>query len=113
MMSNWAVMQGGVVTNVIVADEDAAEILALILSEADEFILVTDATGPALIGGDVLNDHFRSAQTYPSWLWDDESWSWVAPTPYPEDGNGYTWDEDTLAWIPFPQVDPSPHDPQP
>jgi hypothetical protein len=108
-MSNWAVMRSGVVVNVIVADEGAAEILALIIPDADEFILVTDATGPALIGGDVLNDRFRSAQTYLSWLWDDESWSWVAPVPYPDGGNGYTWNEDALAWVEMPPApEPEP-----
>lgn len=109
-MSNWAVMQGGVVTNVIVADEDAADILRLILPDADEFIAVTDETGPALIGGDMLDGRFRHAQPYPSWVWVGESWSWAAPVPYPEGGNGYTWDEDAQTWVamPAPESVPAP-----
>lgn len=110
-MSDWAVMQEGFVSNVIVADDDAAPLLAILVPEADDFILVTDTTGPAFIGGDRLNGKFRQAQPYPSWVWDDESWSWAAPVPYPDGGNGYTWDEDALAWVempPAPEPEPAP-----
>jgi hypothetical protein len=37
-----------------------------------------------------------------SWVWNDEKISWVAPIDPPTDGYPYLWDEDTLAWIPFP-----------
>ena len=34
-----------------------------------------------------------------SWTLDEATASWVAPVPYPEDGNAYSWDEDSLNWI--------------
>lgn len=34
---------------------------------------------------------------YPSWVIDGNDW--VAPTPYPNDGKAYYWDEDLLSWI--------------
>lgn len=36
---------------------------------------------------------------YSSWEWVDGEW--VAPVPYPEDGNPYGWDEESLSWIRF------------
>jgi len=41
----------------------------------------------------------RPAQPYASWTWDSEAKKWVAPEPYPEDGEDYTWDEETLSWV--------------
>lgn len=43
-------------------------------------------------------DVFYSPQPYPSWAL-DEQWNWQPPTPYPDDGNTYIWDEDTLSWV--------------
>lgn len=34
----------------------------------------------------------------PSWILDN-NYDWQPPTPYPDDGKSYRWDEPTLAWI--------------
>lgn len=44
---------------------------------------------------------FAAPQPYPSWQLDQETYLWQAPTPMPEDGKPYTWDEETLSWIEF------------
>lgn len=36
---------------------------------------------------------------YPSWVFNEETCSFVPPTPYPTDGNLYRWDEETTAWV--------------
>tara|TARA_R110000823_G_C15881505_1_gene495110 strand:+ start:910 stop:1341 length:432 start_codon:yes stop_codon:yes gene_type:complete len=36
---------------------------------------------------------------YPSWVGDISEMSWDAPTPYPEDGNNYYWNEPTISWV--------------
>jgi hypothetical protein len=41
---------------------------------------------------------FYSPQKWPSWSL-DENYVWQAPTPYPDDGDIYLWDEDTTSWI--------------
>ena len=41
----------------------------------------------------------RPAQPYDSWTWDANNQKWVAPEPYPEDGQDYTWDESTTRWV--------------
>jgi hypothetical protein len=43
-------------------------------------------------------DLFSASQPYPSWTLDDE-FVWQPPTPRPDDGNDYRWDEDSLAWV--------------
>ena len=51
---------------------------------------------------DVVNDVFYKRKPYPSWIISAPSWTWEAPTPYPDDGNAYYWDETTRTWILVP-----------
>jgi hypothetical protein len=41
---------------------------------------------------------FAAPRPYPSWTLDDD-YQWQPPTPYPNDGNDYYWDEDTTSWV--------------
>lgn len=41
---------------------------------------------------------FAAPQPFPSWTIDAD-YQWQPPTPYPADGNVYTWDEDTTSWV--------------
>ena len=43
-------------------------------------------------------DAFIPPQPYTSWLLDEETAQWKAPTPYPNDDKRYTWNEETLNW---------------
>ena len=43
------------------------------------------------------NNVFVSPQPYPSWSL-DESFDWQPPSPYPEDGQYYVWNEDVQSW---------------
>ena len=43
-------------------------------------------------------DAFYAPQPYPSWSL-DEHFTWQPPTPRPDDGNPYEWDEDTTSWV--------------
>jgi hypothetical protein len=42
-------------------------------------------------------DAFYEPQLYPSWSL-DEAYIWQPPTPHPDDGKDYWWDEDNLEW---------------
>jgi hypothetical protein len=44
-------------------------------------------------------DAFIPPKPFDSWTLDINTFSWVAPVPYPEDGELYAWDEDTGAWV--------------
>lgn len=47
---------------------------------------------------DIENDVFYEPQPYPSWALNKSTWLWESPTPYPNDGNYYLWDEPTTSW---------------
>ena len=48
---------------------------------------------------DQVNDVFYAPQPYASWILNQSTWTWEAPTPYPTDGKSYRWDEATTSWV--------------
>lgn len=48
---------------------------------------------------DAVLDAFIAPKPYPSWLLNTETCQWQPPTPYPSDGNVYSWDETTQSWV--------------
>jgi hypothetical protein len=51
---------------------------------------------------DAERDAFYAPQPFPSWVLDEDTCFWGAPTPYPTDDKRYTWDEATTAWVEVP-----------
>lgn len=47
---------------------------------------------------DETRDAFIPPKPYNSWLLDEETCLWVAPTERPTNGFSYIWNEDTLSW---------------
>jgi hypothetical protein len=102
-MSHFAKLgNNNIVENVIVAEKDFIN-SGLV---GDEFLWVqTSYNGNfrgkyASIGDtwDKVNEVFISPQPYPSWTLDID-FNWNAPTPCPEDGLMYSWDEASLTWV--------------
>jgi hypothetical protein len=53
------------------------------------------------------HDEFYARRPYASWLWDEATFTWSSPVPYPE-GAGhldYLWDEETVSWVERKPVD--------
>ena len=48
---------------------------------------------------DPVRNAFYGPQPFESWTLNEESCIWEAPVAYPDDGNLYLWDEETLNWI--------------
>ena len=48
---------------------------------------------------DATRDAFYAPQPYASWVLNDTSCIWEAPTAMPVDDKTYRWDEDTTAWV--------------
>jgi hypothetical protein len=44
-------------------------------------------------------DAFVPPKPFDSWVLDEDTCLWVAPVPYPTDGEAYTWDEDAGDWV--------------
>lgn len=47
---------------------------------------------------DNIKDAFIPPKPYPSWVLDEFSCLWNPPISYPNDGNNYYWNEETLNW---------------
>jgi len=50
---------------------------------------------------DRVRDAFIPPQSFPSWILNEQTCLWEAPTPKPQDGNAYRWDEPTLSWVEY------------
>ena len=44
---------------------------------------------------------FYAPQPYPSWILNTQTYLWEAPVAMPVDGKAYFWDEATQSWIPY------------
>jgi hypothetical protein len=50
---------------------------------------------------DASRDAFIAPKPYASWILNETSCLWEAPVAYPNDGNMYSWDEETTSWLPI------------
>jgi hypothetical protein len=48
---------------------------------------------------DATRDAFIAPKPFASWMLNETTCRWEAPTPYPIDGGHYEWDEATLNWV--------------
>jgi hypothetical protein len=102
-MSHFAKLNNNVVTEVIVAEQDFINSGAV----GDSFLWVqTSYNGNfrknyAAVGYtyDKTKDAFIAPKPYPSWTLVEDTCQWEAPVSYPTDGQAYSWDEDTTAWV--------------
>lgn len=51
---------------------------------------------------DATLDAFIPPQPFASWTLNNDTAQWEAPVAYPTDGERYTWNEETLAWVLVP-----------
>lgn len=54
--------------------------------------------GPWRFDPQALNWVLAPEPPFSSWVLGPSGLVWIAPTPYPQDGNQYHWDESTLSW---------------
>lgn len=47
---------------------------------------------------DEARNAFIAPQPFPSWVLNDVTTEWEAPTPMPNDGKPHIWDEDSQQW---------------
>lgn len=108
-MSHFAKIEAGIVTQVIVAEQDFVD------TQVGTWVQTSYNThgGQHLLGGTPLRknyagigyiydstmDAFYSPQHYASWTLNETTCLWEPPVAYPNDGNDYEWDEETTNWI--------------
>lgn len=53
---------------------------------------------------DAQRDAFIPPKPFASWVLNEDTCLWDAPTPMPTDGKPYTWDEATTSWVELANV---------
>ena len=53
---------------------------------------------------DLANDCFTPPQPFASWTLDTQTCLWQPPTPMPQDGKMYSWNETTQTWDETPAM---------
>ena len=109
-MSHFAKVENGIVTQVIVAEQDFIDTGAV----GDGWVQTSYNTyggqhpegrplrkNYAGIGFiyDSQRDAFIPQQPYASWTLNEDTCLWGAPLPMPTDGKMYTWDEISQSWV--------------
>jgi hypothetical protein len=109
-MSHFAKVENGLVTQVIVAEQDVIDSGAFGIGWIQTSYNTHGNQHPegrplrgnyAGIGYiyDQTNDVFYGPQPYPSWILNQSTWLWNPPIPYPTDNKRYFWDEPTTSWV--------------
>lgn len=110
-MGHFAKIENGIVTQVIVAEQDFID-SGVLEGQWVQTSYNTEANthklgGTPLRGNyagigmiyDQKNDVFYEPQPFPSWSLDKSTWTWQAPIPYPDDPNAaYYWNEEAQQW---------------
>jgi hypothetical protein len=110
-MAHFAKIENGFVTDVIVAEQDFINTLP----DASSWVQTSYNThgGVHKNGGtplrknfagigyayDPVRDAFIPPKPFASWLLNEDTCLWDAPTPMPQDGKIYDWDEATTSWV--------------
>lgn len=123
-MSHFAKIENGTVTQVIVVEQDVLD--TGLFGDPSLWVQTSYNTlgGVHVLGGtplrknyaglgftyDSSRDAFIPPTPFNSWLLNEDSCLWEAPTPMPTDDTLlYSWDEETLSWVgteklPTPEV---------
>jgi hypothetical protein len=111
MMSHYAKVVNGIVTQVIVAEPEFFQ--TFVDTSPGEWIQTSYNTyggqhpegrplrkNYAGVGYtyDPQRDAFIPPKPYNSWVLDEESCLWESPVPYPNDEQRYIWNEEAQSW---------------
>jgi hypothetical protein len=106
-MAHFAKIENGTVTQVIVVDNaheaNGQEYLNSIGLEGtwiqtsynEKFGKKFAAIGDTYVASTGI---FKPSKPFASWKFNEESWSWNPPKPYPTDGKEYFWNEEVKDW---------------
>lgn len=108
-MSHFAKIENGIVTQVIVAEQDVIDTME------GQWVQTSYNTqnGIHVLGGtplrknyagvgdvyDSVRDAFYKPQPHPDCIFDEVSATWSYPEPYPEGGTPHRWDSKTKSWV--------------
>lgn len=119
-MSHFAKIENGIVTQVIVAEQDFVDTqegtwvqtsyntrggvhYAPDSKEPDGGVALRKNYAGIGYTFDAVRDAFIPQQPFQSWILNEDTCLWDSPSPYPADGEVYTWNEETQQWTQLPQ----------
>lgn len=114
-MSHFAQIENGIVTQIIVAEQDVIDSGLFGTGWVQTSYNTHGGQHPegrplrknyAGIGYtyDAGRDAFIPPKPHASWLLNETSCIWEAPTPIPIDDKRYSWNEEQLAWVEMPTI---------
>lgn len=110
-MSHFAKVENGLVTQVVVAEQEFIDTGALghgfIQTSYNTIGGVHTQGGTPLRGNyagvgftyDATNDVFIAPKPFDNWVLNTTSWLWEPPIAMPVDEYFYTWNQETTAWV--------------
>lgn len=106
-MSHFAQVKNGMVTQVIVAEQDFINTLP----DSNDWVQTSYNTlgGQHPEGRPLRKNYagigflydgvgFHAPQPFSSWTLNQDTYLWESPVPYPDDGKLYVWDEASVTW---------------
>lgn len=106
-MSHFAQVKNGMVTQVIVAEQDFINTLP----DSNDWVQTSYNTlgGQHPEGRPLRKNYagigflydgvgFHAPQPFSSWTLNQDTYLWESPVPYPDDGKLYVWDESSVTW---------------
>lgn len=102
-MSHFAKVEDGIVTQVIVAEQDF--INSGLVGDVSQWVQTSYNSNFrknfAAVGYtyDADRDAFIPPQPYPSWILKESTCRWIAPVAKPDEEQAYLWDEDSNGWV--------------
>lgn len=114
-MGHFAKVDNGIVSQVIVADQDVID--TGLFGDPATWVQTSYNTyaGEHRNGGtplrknyagigytyDTQRDAFIAPKPYNSWILDENKCIWESPVAMPDDGKMYTWSEETTNWVEY------------
>ena len=99
-MTTFAKVNNGLVETVIVAESSFFD--TFVDSSPGTWIETSENIRKNYAGigysYDAGRDAFIPQKPYPSWTLDEDTCQWLSPTPYPDDGKKYDWNESNQEW---------------
>ena len=120
-MSHFAKVENGIVTQVIVAEQDFVDTqegtwvqtsyntrggvhYAPDSQEPDGGVAMRKNYAGIGFTYDATRDAFIPQQPFQSWILNEDTCLWEPPVPHPADGKFYSWNEEAQQWDQSPQA---------
>lgn len=97
-MAHFAKIESGVVTEVIVAEQEHIDTLSGTWVQTSYNASIRKNYAGIGYTYDTDKDTFIAPKPYASWTLNESTCKWEAPVSFPTDEKIYKWDEDTTNW---------------